>query len=294
MDAKISLLIGERIKLRRKELGLTQSQLCKDKITRNMLSCIENGNACPSIDTLIFLADQLKMPFEYFLSEDSQYTTLYKRLEHINDIRKAFALKQYDECERLCIQTDSDDAEILMIMAECKLMLARAAMDKYKLNTALKLLTDCEEIADKSLYSAGKHKATVSFYKTLINSIKSNEYPVFENVSSGVLLVEEDFVFFVCSLWLIGDLSHDSREEVFDKFKDPVYNNFINATLALNQQKYNDAISLFLNVINTSANFFLKYFAAKNLELCYKETDDFKNAYEYAKMRLDLLDKFND
>ena len=45
--------------------------------------------------------------------------------------------------------------------------------------------------------------------------------------------------------------------------------------------------------MNSSPDFFTTYFTVQNLEICYKETDDFKKAYEYANMRLDLLEKFN-
>ena len=62
--------LGEKIKLRRKSLGLTQSELAGNKITRNMLSRIENGAALPSLDTLEHIAIGLKLPVPYLLSED--------------------------------------------------------------------------------------------------------------------------------------------------------------------------------------------------------------------------------
>ena len=38
------MTLGEKIKAARKEKGMTQSSLCAEKITRNMLSEIECGN----------------------------------------------------------------------------------------------------------------------------------------------------------------------------------------------------------------------------------------------------------
>ena len=63
--------IGEKLRLARLEMGVSQRQLCGDVITRNMLSQIENGSARPSMDTLIYLAGQLNRPVSYFLEEDT-------------------------------------------------------------------------------------------------------------------------------------------------------------------------------------------------------------------------------
>ena len=62
--------LGERLKQARLEAGLSQRQLCGDRISRNMLSQIENGSARPSMDTLRYLAERLEKPVSYFLEED--------------------------------------------------------------------------------------------------------------------------------------------------------------------------------------------------------------------------------
>ena len=62
--------LGERLKKARLEAGLSQRQLCGEKISRNMLSLIENGSARPSMDTLRYLAAQLEKPVSFFLEEE--------------------------------------------------------------------------------------------------------------------------------------------------------------------------------------------------------------------------------
>lgn len=61
--------LGERIRGRRKELGLTQSQLGGDKLTKGFISLVEKGRAKPSIETLVLLAQRLQKPVGYFLEE---------------------------------------------------------------------------------------------------------------------------------------------------------------------------------------------------------------------------------
>ena len=56
------MALSQRLKQARLEAGLSQKALCGDRITRNMLSQIENGSARPSMDTLRYLAQQLGKP----------------------------------------------------------------------------------------------------------------------------------------------------------------------------------------------------------------------------------------
>ena len=63
--------LGQRIKQARLDAGLSQRQLCGDRLTRNMLSLIENGSARPSMDTLQYLARQLGKPISFFLEEQT-------------------------------------------------------------------------------------------------------------------------------------------------------------------------------------------------------------------------------
>lgn len=63
--------ISQKLKQARLDAGLSQKALCGDRITRNMLSQIENGSARPSMDTLRYLAGQLGKPISYFLEDDA-------------------------------------------------------------------------------------------------------------------------------------------------------------------------------------------------------------------------------
>ena len=63
-----SSAIGQRIKLRRKELGLTQSQV-SELVNKsiNHISAIENGSQNPSLSLIIDLCDILKTTPDYLL-----------------------------------------------------------------------------------------------------------------------------------------------------------------------------------------------------------------------------------
>lgn len=61
--------LGQRIKRARLERGMSQRQLCGDRITRNMLSLIESGKANPAMDTLQYLAARLGVGVSLLLGE---------------------------------------------------------------------------------------------------------------------------------------------------------------------------------------------------------------------------------
>lgn len=83
--------MGELLRQARLEAGLTQRELCGERITRNMLSQIENGAARPSMATLQYLADALGKPVSYFLGE----TVLTDNQQLMLKARQAFSEKRY-------------------------------------------------------------------------------------------------------------------------------------------------------------------------------------------------------
>lgn len=83
--------LGQKIRQARQELGLSQRQLCDGKITRNMLSQIENGTARPSMDTLGYLASRLGKSVSYFLEDQA---VVSPNLERMEQARHAFSRQE--------------------------------------------------------------------------------------------------------------------------------------------------------------------------------------------------------
>lgn len=67
------LSLGEKIKLRRKELNLTLKNLAGDRITAGQISLVESGKSNPSMDLLEYLAFALNITVEYLMeTEETQ------------------------------------------------------------------------------------------------------------------------------------------------------------------------------------------------------------------------------
>ena len=91
------MTLGEKLKQARLEAGLSQRQLCGDRLTRNMLSQIENGSAKPSMSTLCYLAQSLGKPISWFLEEEA---VLLPNASAMEQARIALALGNLDALNR--------------------------------------------------------------------------------------------------------------------------------------------------------------------------------------------------
>lgn len=62
------ITMGRRIRLRRKELGLTQNRLAELlEVSNNHLSAIENGREKPSLEKFVILCEMLKTTPDFLL-----------------------------------------------------------------------------------------------------------------------------------------------------------------------------------------------------------------------------------
>ena len=140
------MALGERIRKLRVERGLSQRQLCGDKITRNMLSQIENGSARPSMDTLRYLAQQLGLPLSYFLEEEG---TVSVNQSLMAEARQAFAQRQWETVRSLLQKFQSPDEiftwEKELLLVKTNLALAQQAIEEKRGPYARQLLREAKD-----------------------------------------------------------------------------------------------------------------------------------------------------
>ncbi|MGG0299895.1 helix-turn-helix transcriptional regulator [Bacillus albus] len=76
--------LGEKIKALRKEKKLTQTELAGSKLTKSMLSQIENGKATPSMKTLQYIAEKLECEASFLLEDDDgEIVELITKMEQL-------------------------------------------------------------------------------------------------------------------------------------------------------------------------------------------------------------------
>ncbi len=106
-------MIGQRIKERRKELRITQTQIQEQtSVTSGNLSCIENGKYLPSAVALIELSRVLDCSIDWILTGESKITKNSTTLD-ILDLRDKELLNHFHNMS----DTDQED---FMLIAEMK------------------------------------------------------------------------------------------------------------------------------------------------------------------------------
>ena len=129
------MLLGEKIKKHRLIKGITQEELASDKITRNMLSSIENGRANPSLSTLTYLAEALSLPLSYLLSDDDS-PVFYEKRERIERIKRLYTTARYAECIDVIMRLGGRDDELSFILASASERLGKREMFSGRLASA--------------------------------------------------------------------------------------------------------------------------------------------------------------
>lgn len=262
--------LGERIRQARLEAGLSQRQLCGDVITRNMLSQIENGTARPSMDTLRFLAERLGKNISWFLEEtavtspNQQTMALARQAWEAGDGPKV--------CRLLADYRAPDpvsDAEKVLLERLGTLAAAEDAVRLGKFIFAAKLLEDLGPATTG--YCAGELER-----RRLLLLAKVQPQNLAEICRQ---LPEMDGELLLRARDALDRGQMERSAALLDAAEDhtgPEWN-FLRGEVYLARQKYREAVQCY----HRAEEAFPEKTAVR-LERCYRELEDFKQAYFYA------------
>ena len=290
--------IGEKIKALRTSKLMTQSELVGTEITRNMLSRIENGSATPSLETVLYIASRLNVSPGYLLAQGEE-ERIYQKHNEIDGIKKAFLSEDYSICRDMCLRAEcTEDDEVRMILAECTLAIAREAFDRGSLRTACEYLDEAVEVCTGTVYRTDFVVAVAQTYFRYMRRISP---------TLGSNILEEEGACFYPALtdefcryayamerWEAGQTEADREAEglTIGKATSPLSLHF-EATLAMERGDYASAYTNLREVLfgAVSVPEPVLYFVLRDLEICCRELENFKGAYEYSMDKIELLQK---
>lgn len=261
------MTMGEKLRLARREAGLTQRQLCGEEITRNMLSQIENGSARPSMKTLTYLASRLEKPVSYFLEEESTASP--------NQGCMAAARAAYDtghmaqvleELERYRPEDPVFDRERQLLEILARLDLARQAMQDGRSPYARELLEQAGELGAGAPYYTEELEARRLRLLAQVpgTRVALPELDVDLLIHAGAALTDGDFARARSLLEAVRDKTHPRW-------------NLLQGEIHWQERSYIAAKACF-----HAAEERYPRETAHRLEQCYRELGDFRRAYEYA------------
>ena len=277
--------LGEKIKALRKARGMTQAQLAGEHITRNMLCEIEKGKATPSLDTLSAIAEGLEVPAAFLLDE-SENLFGYAKRDAMAEIRKLYLSGEYGACFRLCETLPGEpDDEIALLLSHCALGEGRRAFYRGNMETALVYFNEALAYAEKTSYPTESITASAGLYAALAGNVASprrdfNE-PLYREKAN---LATESELF----AYVIDNAAYPYTNQLFA--------NHQAARELMKSRRYREALPLLLSLEThkgeegASAYFLFRLYS--DMEICYREEQDFEHAYKYSTKRITLLSAF--
>lgn len=284
--------IGEKIKKLRTAKLMTQSELAGTEITRNMLSRIENGVAKPSMETLYYIASRLNVSPGFLLAEGADEEIYFKHNEIVG-AKSAFVNGDFRIGRDICLHAESaDDDEIRMILAECDLAIAVEEFNDGNLRAACEYFDEAVETCEKTVYRTDYVIAVAEVYFRYMRRISAtlSSNVLEENVNRYPSLTDA----FCRYIYAMERMEESSEEEtVLIAEKDSPLTVHYEATLAMRRGNFAVAYE-FLRLLLMSEKPIPKpmlYFVFCDLEICCREVEDFKGAYEYSMNKIELLQK---
>lgn len=256
--------MGQLLRQARQEAGLSQRALCGDRITRNMLSRIENGAARPAMATLQYLADALGKPVSYFLGE----TVLTDNQRVMASARGAFAKKCFrqtlDILEDYAAPDETLDWEQGLLGYLSCLELAEEAAREGRRPLAAKLLS--QSVRFESPYITPELRERRDGLGQQLGQRRKDE--ALPSLDSQLLLRAERQIEVGNpdrALALLGAVETPTAET-----------EYITGLACLRRKDYTHALAAFLKAEDGGKP------CGRQMEECYRELGDFENAYRIA------------
>lgn len=279
--------LGKRIRDRRKKLGITQAQLCGDYMTRNMLSRIETGDASPSLETLLFIAQKLKLPPAFFLCRDAKEEAEYTKTVRIKDAKRMLGTAQYKKCIDVCQDLPSDDDEVAFMTTVSHILLAVQLLDKGELRDADAQLDHAAKALHKTVYMYSELQAQIRLVHLLTESLAKGTPPdISAFPDSPPAFFSKDRFLYVIAL--------SNEVSQYDSISaDSIYRTHLEGRSLLHSGNPESAMPLLERAVSDAAEAHMEYFALMDLESAAQAIGDFKTAYTLAKKRIELNSNYN-
>jgi len=256
--------LAQKLKQARLDAGLSQKALCGDRITRNMLSQIENGSARPSMDTLRYFAERLGKPLSYFLEDNAVTSPNQELMEQARQAEPSDALHLLGQYQS---PDPTFDRERWLLEALVCMTLAEDALTQKRPAYAIRLLERAAVAGRRTPYfTPDNERRRLLLCWQAGASIPENALPDL----TPELLLRAQYALEAGSF----DRCADILESVADK---NLLWQYTKAKLLFAQKQYEDARIYFEAAWDHAPSE-----CCSRLEDCCRETEDFAGAYFYA------------
>ena len=291
--------IGERIRELRISKLMTQADLAGDRITRNMLSCIENGSANPSLSTIVYIAGRLGVPAGFLLADQGDEMA-YRKMSNLSNIKKAYTTGDVQGCRSLCLSgCPEPDDEISLLLANCDMGIAVEEFWSGKLRSSCRFFDEALSYAEKTIYSTDAIEAEIRVYFRFMERISHTLYSDFLDEEKPLSVKSNSIISqYLDALDALDNDDISVAEQLFKESSADASNSFFTAHLqsklliiSKNYKQAQKALQQLLHDSETPLNKIELYIVLEDLEISCRENEDYKNAYRYASEKVELLEQ---
>ncbi len=291
--------IGERIRELRISKLMTQADLAGDRITRNMLSCIENGSANPSLSTIIYIAGRLGVPAGFLLAEQGDEMA-YRKMSNLSNIKKAYTTGDVQSCRSLCLSgCPEPDDEISLLLANCDAEIAAEEFWSGRLRSSCRFFDEALSYAEKTIYSTDAIEAEIRVYFRFMERISHTLYSDLLDEGKALSVKSNSIISqYLDALDALDNGDVTVAEALINQLAQSGSNSFFEAhlqsKLLIVQKNYKQAyraLQQLLQDSGTPLNKIELYTVLGDLEICCREDEDYKNAYRYASEKVELAEQ---
>ena len=291
--------IGERIRELRISKLMTQADLAGDRITRNMLSCIENGSANPSLSTIIYIAGRLGVPAGFLLAEQGDEMA-YRKMSNLSNIKKAYTTGDVQSCRSLCLSgCPEPDDEISLLLANCDAEIAAEEFWSGRLRSSCRFFDEALSYAEKTIYSTDAIEAEIRVYFRFMERISHTLYSDLLDEEKALSVKSNSIISkYLDALDALDcndtSVAHALIEELSQADENSFFKAHLQNKLLIIQKNYKQAqkaLQQLLQDNETPLNKIELYTVLGDLEICCRENEDYKNAYRYASEKVELVEQ---
>lgn len=287
------MTVGEKIRKLRTDKSMTQKELAGDKITRNMLSLIEKGRALPSVETLKYIAERLKVSSGYLLADENEDAG-FERHGKIKDIRLAYSNREFEICSDLCREHGTDDDEINLLLANCCFELGKEFFYKDSLRMAAAKLDEVFEYAEKTIYYTKNIEAAAwayfRYFELISPSLMSDnmDYEAYNRDAAKFLTLDDDFCKYVLALQ-----EGEERNLFGEDDATSIYLKLISAKRNIENGQYERAEIALNQVLNLDYMLpgAVLYRIFCDLELCCEKMGNSRAAKNYSEAKISQFER---
>ena len=291
--------IGERIRELRISKLMTQADLAGDHITRNMLSCIENGSANPSLSTIIYIAGRLGVPAGFLLAEQGDEMA-YRKMSNLSNIKKAYTTGDVQSCRSLCLSgCPEPDDEISLLLANCDAEIAAEEFWSGRLRSSCRFFDEALSYAEKTIYSTDAIEAEIRVYFRFMERISHTLYSDLLDEEKALSVKSNSIISrYLDALDALDRGDTSVADTLIEELAQSGENSFFEAHLQSKQlivqknyKQAHKALQQLLHDSSTPLNKIELYTVLGDLEICCRENEDYKNAYRFASEKVELVEQ---